>query len=260
MSSNNITLRLAQRSDIPALARLANASNEQSVLHRRIAPRQHEHATDYYLWRLNIVRQRFATPDLRTIVAEDFSTGKILGQASWAVEGSDTALYKRWTGESTWLDWLEGNLIWAEKLWCKYVTDKSVDYKFLDGFMAAFLGTARAVRPACLHCHLIVIDPDTQGKGLGRMLIDWGKELAVKEDLPIFLEATLEAVGFYEKSGFARLSHDVAINADGQEHILIPAFVWEGEQRRGRWLEPDHGDGVPKPEGRWKWRENVLPN
>lgn len=256
MSSNNITLRPAQRPDIPALARLANASNARSALHKRIAPRQHEHASDYYLWRLNIVRQRFATPDLRTIVAEDPSTGEILGQASWAVEGSNTALYKRWTSESTWLDVLEGKLIWVEKMWARYVTDKSVDYAFLDGFMAAFLGTARAVRPACLHCHLIVIDPATQGKGLGRMLIDWGKELAVKEGLPLFLEATLEAVGFYERGGFKRLGRDVAIEADGQETIDIPAFVWEGEGREGRWLEPDNGDGVP--EGRWKWREDVL--
>jgi N-acetylglutamate synthase-like GNAT family acetyltransferase len=251
------TIRPAQRPDIPTLARLANAGNSLSVLHKRIAPRQYEHATDYYLWRLNIIRQRFATPELRTIVAEDSSTGEILGQASWAVEGEDTALYKRWVGEnSSWMMWLEGSLIWAEKMWCRYVTDRSVDYKFLDGFMAAFLGTARAVRPACLHLHLIVIDPEAQGKGVGRMLVDWGKELAVKEDLPLFLEATLEAVGFYEKSGFSRMSHDVAINVDRQEAILIPAFVWEGEERRGRWLEPDEDDGVP--EGRWKWREDVL--
>jgi GNAT superfamily N-acetyltransferase len=257
MSGNNITLRPAQRSDIPALARLANASNEHSALHRRIAPRQHEHATDYYLWRLNIVRQRFATPDLRTMVAEDSSNGRVLGQASWAVEGSDTALYKRWTGESTWLDWLEDNLIWAEKMWCRYVTDKSVDYKFLDGFMAAFQGTARVVRPACLHLHLIVVDPGTQGRGLGRMLVDWGKELAEREGLPLFLEANIEAVGFYEKEGFSRLGQDMVITADGQEPIPIPAFVWEGEQRKGRWLETDAGDDVP--EGRWKWRDDVLP-
>jgi N-acetylglutamate synthase-like GNAT family acetyltransferase len=250
------TLRPAQRPDTSALAHLANAANARSVLHKRIAPRQHEHATDYYLWRLNIVRQRFATPDLRTIVAEDPFTGEILGQASWAVEGSDTALYKRWTRESSWLTVLEGSLIWAEKLWCRYVTDKSVDYAFLDGFMAAFLGTARAVRPDCLHLHLIVIAPEAQGKGVGRMLVDWGKALAVQEDLPLFLEATLEAVGFYERGGFKRLGRDVAIEAEGQEAILIPAFVWEGEEREGRWLEPDGREGVP--EGRWKWRDDVF--
>ena len=258
MSTPTTILRPAVRPDTSALTHLANAANARSVLHKRIAPRQQEHATDYYLWRRNIVRQRFATPELRTIVAEDPSTGKLLGQASWAVEGSDTALHKKWVAESsTVMTWLEAKLIEAEKMWCRYVTDKSVDYAFLDGFMAAFLGTARAVRPACLHLHLIVIDPDAQGKGVGRKLLDRGKELAVKEDLPLFLEATLEAVGFYEKSGLSRLSHDVAIEVEGQEAILIPAFVWEGEERKGRWLEPDEDEGVP--EGRWKWRDDVLP-
>jgi GNAT superfamily N-acetyltransferase len=257
MSTTNIHLRPAERPDTSALAHLANAANAHSVLHKRIAPRQHEHATDYYLWRLNIVRQRFATPDLRTIVAEDPSTGQILGQASWAVEGADTALYKRWTAESSWLTWLEGNLIWVEKMWCRYVTDRSVDYKFLDGFMAAFQGDKRAMRPACLHLHLIVISPEAQGKGVGKKLLDWGKELAVREDLPLFLESNLEAIGFYEKSGLARLSRDVVVGSDGEESIPIPAFVWEGEERKGRWLKRDGGEGVA--EGRWKWRDDVLP-
>ena len=149
MSTPTTILRPAVRPDTSALTHLANAANARSVLHKRIAPRQQEHATDYYLWRRNIVRQRFATPELRTIVAEDPSTGKLLGQASWAVEGSDTALHKKWVAESsTVMTWLEAKLIEAEKMWCRYVTDKSVDYAFLDGFMAAFLGTARAVRPA----------------------------------------------------------------------------------------------------------------
>jgi hypothetical protein len=33
--------------------------------------------------------------------------------------------------------------------------------------------------------------------------------------------------------------------------------VWEGEERKGRWLERDGGEGVA--EGRWKWRDDVLP-
>ena len=42
--------------------------------------------------------------NVRTIVAEDTSTGNMLGYTAWAVEGSDTALYERWVSESTWLD------------------------------------------------------------------------------------------------------------------------------------------------------------
>lgn len=255
--SSNVTLRLAQRFDIPALANIANAGNAQSALHRRMAPYQDQNPIDYYHWRLNIIRQRFATPDLRTIVAEDSSSSEILGQASWVVEGSDTALYKKWVGERTWADWLEGKLVWAEKTWCQYVMNKSIDYTFLSSFMAAFQGTEQLVQPACLRLHMIVVEPSTQSRGVGRMLIDWGKELAVREGLPLYLEATLEATGFYEKGGFSRLSKDLIISPKGQEPIHLPIFVWEGKQREGRWLERDGNfDGAGE---RWRWRDDMLP-
>lgn len=256
--SSTVTLRPATRQDISALAHLANASNAKSVLHKRIAPGQDKYPLNYYNWRLNIIRQRFATPDLRTIIAEDSSTGQILGQASWAIEGSDTPLYKSWVGEtSSWAQWIELKTVLAEKKWARYVKDRCIDYEFLDRFMAAFLGSDRAVRPACLHCHLIVVDPDAQGRGVGKLLMDWGKELVVKEDLPLFLESNLEATGFYEKSGFSKLSRDVVVGPDGKEPIRIPAFVWEGKERQGRWLERDtsfEGEGE-----RWRWRDDVLP-
>lgn len=96
---STITLRAAQRSDIPTLARIANAANASSALHRRFAPRQDQYPLDYYRWRLNLIRERFTTPDLRTIVAVG-PIGAILGLASWAVEGENTALYKEWLGST----------------------------------------------------------------------------------------------------------------------------------------------------------------
>ena len=254
--SGNIVLRPATRSDTSDLALIANAANEQSALHRRIALHQEQFPSDYYRWRLNIIRQRFATSDLRTIVAVDSTSGEILGQASFAVEGSDTALYKRWLRESSWMNYLEEKLILAEKWWCRYVTDRSVDYRFLDGFMAAFLGSERPARPSCLHCHLIAVNPKTQTRGVGRMLMDWGKKLAVAEDLPLYLESNLEATGFYEKIGFARLGEDCVIDPDGNEAFRIPTFVWEGREREGRWLQEE---AEPRATGKtWRWRSDVL--
>lgn len=250
--TNPITLRPATRSDIPTLARIANAGYAHSALHRRMAPHQDIYPLDYHRWRLNIIRQRFTTPDLRTMVAVDGS-GRILGQAAWAVEGQDTALYKSWTSEFGMWDWVEGKIIDAEKWWSRHVADRSVDYVFLDAFMSSFLGLDQAKRPACLHCHMIVVDPSTQTSGVGRLLIDWAKELAVKEGLPLFLESLVEAVGFYERVGFVRLGEDVVLRADGQESVRVPAFVWEGEEREGRWLERIEGGD------RWRWRDDVLP-
>jgi GNAT superfamily N-acetyltransferase len=254
--SDKVILRPATRSDISALAHSANAGNAQSALHRRIALHQDRYPTDYYRWRLNIIRQRFATSNLRTMVAVDSTTGELLGQASWAVEGSDTALHKRWLKESSWMNWLEDNLIWAEKQWSRYVTDRSIDYAFMNKFVAAFMGNESAPRPACLHLHLIVVNPGTQTRGVGRMLLDWGKKLAVAEDLPIYLESNLEATGFYEKTDFARLGKDCVVQVEGEEGFAIPTFVWEGKEREGRWLERDVGPDVAGE--RWKWRADVL--
>lgn len=253
--SNPIHLRLAQRSDIPSIARIANAANAQSALHRRIALHQDEYPTDYYHWRLQTIRLRFATPNLRNVVAEDSQTGEILGVASWMVEGRDTALHQRWSGESSWIDWVEDKLIRSEQAYFRYVMDRSVDYKFLDRFLAIMQGSDRAARPACLHPHLIVVDPDAQGRGVGKKLIDWGKELAMREELPIYLESNLEATRFYEKAGFVKLGDELVIRADGSEPFHLPAYVWEGKEREGRWLERELAEGG---KGGWKWRADIL--
>jgi hypothetical protein len=88
------------------------------------------------------------------------------------------------------------------------------------------------------------------------MLMDWGKKLAVAEDLPLYLESNLEATGFYEKLGFARLGEDCVIDPDGKEAFRIPTFVWEGREREGRWLEEE---AEPRATGKtWRWRGDVL--
>jgi GNAT superfamily N-acetyltransferase len=254
--SQNVILRPARRSDTEDLAHIANAANAKSAIHKRVAPWQNEYPINYYLWRRNIVRQRFATPDVRTIVAEDATTGQILGQATWGVEGAETKLYKEWTANSTWSDWFEAKLIDVEKTWAKWVTNRCIDYSFMNSFLSALFEKDRQPRPPCLHCHLIVVDPRIQSKGVGKMLIDWGKALAVKEDLPLYLEANLEATGFYEKGGFSRLTPDLVIDPGKGNAVHIPVYMWEGDQRRGKWLMLDKTSEGPGK--RWRWKDDVV--
>lgn len=116
------------------------------------------------------------------MVAVDSVNGNILGQASYAVEGNNTALYKGWNAEaSVWTRWLEEKCILAEKWWCKRIPDKCIDYKFLDQFVKALIPSGPL---PCLHYHLISIHPDTQSKSVGHLPIKWAKELSVQEDLP----------------------------------------------------------------------------
>jgi len=49
----------------------------------------------------------------------------------------------------------------------------------------------------------IGVDPDRQGEGIGRMLVDFGLELARRDGLPAFLETGVARnVGYYERFGF----------------------------------------------------------
>ncbi|KAF4550263.1 Hypothetical protein D9617_18g034540 [Elsinoe fawcettii] len=256
------TLRPAVRSDLPTLALIANRANSPSALHRHMSPKQSLHPSSHYLWRLSILRLRLATPTIRTIVAVSPS-GAILGFATWSIEGPTTSLHAGWTSSHPFSGpsvFLERQLLKAEALYARYITDKSTDYDFLDAFLGVFIGEEQARHPDCLRCHQIVVDPCVQSRGTGRRMIDWGKEVARKEGVVVYLESNLEAVAFYEKGGFGRLGEDMVIRSpgasgegveNGEGELKVPVFAWEGEGREGRWLEEDG-------KGRWKWREDVL--
>lgn len=47
-------------------------------------------------------------------------------------------------------------------------------------------------------------DPEYAGRGAATLLTRWGVERAACVKLPVYLEATMEAVPMYRKLGFAR--------------------------------------------------------
>ena len=50
----------------------------------------------------------------------------------------------------------------------------------------------------------------------------------------MFLEANVEAQGFYEKGCFARLSGDMVVGGgEGEVAVRLPVFVWEARGGRG---------------------------
>lgn len=49
--------------------------------------------------------------------------------------------------------------------------------------------------------------------------------LAVREGLPLFLEANYKATGFYEQGSFLRLNKDIVVNHDGGGPIRIHICV-----------------------------------
>jgi GNAT superfamily N-acetyltransferase len=242
--SSDWNIRPARRDELPFLAGMQNAAMANSAIHHLMVPNQSDPKTSrpYYEWTLLRQRVRFVNPVLRFIVAEDKTTGEIAGLGLWAAQGR-CSLLKKWKDESPLWVMVEKRLLDAEAKYQRYLTEvKSVvDWDFIDRFFDGVVATAKKT-PPCLHLWVLVVNPVYQGRGVGKVLLDWGKKLAEEEKLPLFLESNLETPGFYVKMGMKRLE-DTNIDT-----ISMPIFVWEYED--GIYLEADGAS-----EGRYKWKE-----
>lgn len=251
MPPPDVMLRLATREDLPELTRIANAANATSSLQGRLAPRRETNPTSYFHWRHLVLRHRFTRPDMRFVVAIDSTTCEILGFSIWAAEGSshllDTFKKQRgWDLENT----IERRLVEVEQKYNRYVTDRSIDWAWLDTFHAE-AQKQNSRRPSCLHLWLLEVDPRIQYRGVGRRMMEWGLALAEKEKLPMVLESHVEAVGFYERCKGTRLRDMVMFASKDEQECRTPLFVWEGKGNEGTWLERD-GEYEGKEIWRWK--------
>ena len=86
-----------------------------------------------------------------------------------------------------------------------------------------------------LYCHVIAVHPDAQRKGIGELLVEYGKKIALQANLPIYVESSKAAIRLYEKSGFQWLkerpvhkAHDLYPEHTGsnQEDHEVPLLVW----------------------------------
>ena len=86
-----------------------------------------------------------------------------------------------------------------------------------------------------LYCHVIAVHPGSQRKGVGELLVEYGKKIALQANLPIYVESSKAAIRLYEKSGFRWLkerpvhkSNDLYLGQAnvGQEDNEVPLLVW----------------------------------
>ena len=93
-----------------------------------------------------------------------------------------------------------------------------------------------------LYCHVVAVHPDSQRRGIGELLVEYGKKIALQANLPIYVESSRDAIRLYEKSGFRWLkkrpvhrSNDLwpeKTNGD-QEDQEVPLLVWiPGDEER----------------------------
>ena len=63
--------------------------------------------------------------------------------------------------------------------------------------------------------YILVVKPEYQGRGAGRLMIRWGAERADAEGLPCYVDSSPEAVGIYGRYGFGEVNRLVL---KGEDH------------------------------------------
>ncbi|KAK9772228.1 putative N-acetyltransferase domain-containing protein [Seiridium cardinale] len=147
-----------------------------------------------------------------TIKVVDSDTGAVVGMAQWEVfwrPGKDT-LWKKPKGA----EWLKGDK--RTKAETVLIPNWNMREKLFGGRKHVY-------------CVTMATHPDYQRKGIGRLLVQWGIDIAEQLGLPVYLESTEQGAPLYEAVGFEKLAHEKLVykaSETGQkEDIEVPLMV-----------------------------------
>ncbi|UKZ59661.1 uncharacterized protein TrAtP1_000962 [Trichoderma atroviride] len=115
------------------------------------------------------------------LVAKDEETGDVVSFVKWLVHrpGQDEAVEEEWP-EVARKEYLDPYAALTERVRTGVVGEEAAYY----------------------HPTYICTDPRWAGRGAASLLMRKVQELAARDNLPIVLEATMNAVTFYQKMGF----------------------------------------------------------
>ncbi|KAF1837628.1 hypothetical protein BDW02DRAFT_518382 [Decorospora gaudefroyi] len=201
----NYTLRKAQLWDINAITRIWHkAFFDDEIIGDIMHPHRHQYPEGVYWFLLQGVRERFWDWRHQFVVAVDQDNETIVGAADWRRLGAGGASRELFRVDPR-------NLIapaihaWhavVERVFPNRAADPSRS-SFLDSAVAASAQYWTGDRTECWDLHVCGVDPDYQGKGVGKLLAQWGVQEAQKEG-----SGTCASVlcgeknrGFYGKAG-----------------------------------------------------------
>ncbi|KAF1363148.1 acyl-CoA N-acyltransferase [Lizonia empirigonia] len=137
-----------------------------------------------------------------TLKCVNSETGKIVGMALWDVYITPS-------------DWTKGEIGWLQ----------GKERERAEALIGPLWDAREKMwnNERYLYCHVIAVHPDAQRKGIGELLVEYGKKIALQANLPIYVESSRAAIRLYEKSGFRWLKER---SNDEQENHEIPLLVW----------------------------------
>jgi len=104
----------------------------------------------------------------------------------------------------------------------------------------------------------MAVRPEWRRRGVGSMLLEWGKAQSAQLGLEIFIESTEAGRPFYGAHGFTELQQVTLWMRDAkgsaERTALVQRFLPHGAYRFHAMWMPAGGDGAPVADGLWEAR------
>lgn len=205
-----LTLRLATPADKPGITEAHTTAFADTVVSQRVFPPSDLTSRN---WDRDLTSY-FTDPTIHLLVVEDDATSPptIIGFAKWAsprAEG-EPAPAPRTEEQVMGREWPPG-----------------ADLELARAFMWGLEKKRQAVMGGgrFWFLHILVVKPEWQGRGAGRMMVRWGTERADGEGLPCYVDSTPVAKGVYERYGFEEVDRLVIKGADHGGEDLVETIM-----------------------------------
>lgn len=80
-----------------------------------------------------------------------------------------------------------------------------------------------------IYCHVVAVHPDYQKKGIGKLLVDYGLNVARQAGLPVYVESSRDGMRLYEGCGFRKLREQPKSKVDGGDTATFMVALPAGE-------------------------------
>ena len=249
-------------SDLPDMATIHATALADDELFSWLHPRMAQYPGDYRRCTLRLLRMRAVSPEFHIFVcvrnADDdtvaFSDvpdgwcaneknapgeqdigGEIVGFAMWNRAGpTGDLVVQSWQQPNSHsvLALLDRYLLTLEHQYVNLLRmDQSQNTTLARSYRSAMSNKRPFARlPAYWHLRGLVVAPWAQRRGVGRLLVQFGKQRARDEGVPVCLQASEAGVGTYRKEGFGIIGYSgfpVARGPDaGRTMVWDPTCSW----------------------------------
>ncbi|KAF2850849.1 hypothetical protein T440DRAFT_468010 [Plenodomus tracheiphilus IPT5] len=211
--SSTCSLRPARFADLNSVARIWTAAFfEDEIIGDLMHPNRKDYPEDVYWFLLRGVREHFWNWRHHLIVATIDSTSD-KGHASETIVGAADWRRLGYGGAKRELAWADPRSLIAPILRCYHraslvmFPNRAADptqSAWLDNAVAASAQHWTGTRSECWDLHVCGVHPNFQGKGVGRLLAQWGVDQAAKEGEHVVASVLCGEKNreFYGKAGF----------------------------------------------------------